>query len=323
MSLANRTKKIMMGAAAVGVVTAFSLTSAPIRAQIGGDISIILSAIKQDTGNILQAVNNVPSQLNSIIEAVVALNVTWTQPDGTDTSAKLQSSFATLADTVSTNNDTRASIQDNLVSSLLRPTTGGGMPDYYTVPASLTAQNFPYANDMVFQTLLGKPFLNPDPRPKTDADGNPIAIDPIYNYIKNAAGLNITHAIPSPQWIGTKDARTKYFNFYTTITAIQTYDAYLLSQLYADFAKGPQLTTQQNALMVQASNSDWFAQVASENIGVVLRQILMYNSQIFVMLTQLLQVQKQSLAAQAMTNTLIVIGNQFTESQLLNKATSK
>ena len=105
-----------------------------------------------------------------------------------------------------------------------------------------------------------------------------------------------------------------------TISAIQTYNAYLLSQVYSDYVNGTQLTQQQNSLMQQASNAAWFTQVASENIGLVLRQILMYNSQVYVLLSQLVQTQKQALAAQAMTNTLIVIGNEFTGSQLLLRA---
>jgi hypothetical protein len=316
--LASRTKKIIALMIAASTMTIF--VSPSLRAQ-GLDVALILAAIKKDTGEILHAVDSIPSQLNTIIEAVVALNVTWTQPDSTDTSANLQSSFATMTDTVIKNSALQTSIQSKLLNDFLQPTASAAMPNYVTPPTAVTAQNFPFANDMTFQTLLGQPYFAKDPRPTTDANKNQIVVDPTYNYIKNAAGLNITHVIPGQYWSGSQEARQKYFNFYTTINAIQTYDAYILGQLYSDFANGPQLTNQQNALMKQASNSDWFSQVATENIGVVLRQILMYNSQTFVLLTQLLQTQRQALAAQAMTNTLIVLGNQFNERSLLNDAT--
>ena len=135
--------------------------------------------------------------------------------------------------------------------------------------------------------------------------------------------MNITHTIPGPNWRGTEENKQKYLSYYSSISAIQTFNGYLLSQLYADYVNGRQYTQQQTALIQQASSSDWFTHVASESIGVVLRKILMYNSQLYVLMTELVQTQKQLLSAQAMTNTLLIIGNQFTENQLISKATGQ
>ncbi len=44
-------------------------------------------------------------------------------------------------------------------------------------------------------------------------------------------------------------------------------------------------------------------------LGAVLRQILMYNSQIYVQLTRLVKLQQQMLAGQAATNTLVALGD--------------
>jgi hypothetical protein len=238
-----------------------------------------------------------------IYNLLVMLN-SWVLPDQSETTANLQSSFAGETNTVITNYTTQVSLQKQLMTDFLGE--------------RVKSSTVPYANDMVFGSLINQPFFDPDPRKKT----NP-KIDPGANYLKNISGLNIKHIPISANWAGSDEDKKKYESFYTTISAIQSYDAYVLSQLYADNVNGGTLTQQQNQLMQQASSSDWFAQVASEkNLGIIFRQMLMYNSQIYVLLTQLLQSQKQMAAELAMTNTLIVIGNEFTESQLLQKATT-
>ncbi len=65
------------------------------------------------------------------------------------------------------------------------------------------------------------------------------------------------------------------------------------------------------------------ALLGDPNISHILREILLYTSQDLVVQSQLLKVQKQQLAAQAMTNTLLILGNQFNENTLLDKATGK
>lgn len=232
---------------------------------------------------------------------LLALLNSWILPDKTDTTSKLQLTFVNNTNAMVQNSDTQNSLQRSLMKNFLK---------------GVTASNVDYVNDFTYQTLFGKPYIKKDPRGQK--------IDASLNYLKNVAGLNIFHQIPAPNGKGKGSDQDKenYRNFYTTISAIQSYDAYVLTELYLTNLGGKDsFSKKQNALMEQASNSTWFAQVASESVGVVLRQILMYNSQTFVLLTELLKTQKQMLAAQAMSNTLLVLGNQFTESQLLSRAT--
>ena len=267
----------------------------PIKAE---SAETYLAIISQNTTAILANVNNLPSYLTSLAELAQG----WLNPDTSDATANLQSNFTGLANAVLKNTSTQLSAQQKLLSDFFGPST--------------TPTTLPYANDLTYQTLLGQPYFNPDPR--NAGGGN---VDSAYNYVKNASGINITHTAPSPTWKGTVSNQIKYSNYYSTISAVQTFNAYVMSTLYADFTNGAQVGTLQTTLMQQASSSDWFTQAASENIGVVLRQILIYDSQIYVTLNQMLQTQRQMLAAQAMSNTLVIIGNQFTENSLLGKAT--
>ena len=289
--LKHHIKKII--AASAATVAAGTLIIAPAKAD--GTSDVYLQVIAKYTYDTATAAYYIEQYTYG---ALAILN-NWILPDKTDTTANLQSSFTGVTNAALQN----ATTQQNLQTQLAQ--------DY------LGSADLPFLNDMTYQTLLGQLYLKPDPRIQAGQ-----TVNPAYNYIKNAAGLNIYHRPPSSNWKGNPKDIENYQNFYATILSIQSYSAFLLSQQYADYANGGQLSKQQTTLMQQASNSDWFTQVASESIGVVLRQILMYNSQSYVLLTQLLQTQKQALAAQAMTNTLIVLGNQFNEVQLLNKATS-
>ncbi len=237
--------------------------------------------------------------IEEYIYGILVILNSWILPDETDTSSQLQSNFSKATNTLTTNTKTQLDMQTSLIK------------DFYG--RDVTEEITPYANDMTFGSLKGKPYFIKDPRSEK--------IDLGLNYITNVAGLKLTHIVPG-DWAGTPYAQRKYKAFYTTVSAIQTYNSYILSQLYLDNNGKNSLSDQQTTLIKQASSSDWFTQVASENLGVVFRQMLMYNSQLFVLMTQLLQAQKQMLATLAMTNTLIVIGDSFTENQLYNEARS-
>jgi hypothetical protein len=291
--LKTRIQKIIaMSAAALTLNLAMIL---PAKAQTASEM--LLALIAEYTYKTAEATYYIEQFSYSML---TILN-SWILPDESDTTANLQASFVTVTNTALQNATAQNALQQQLTQEFL---------------AGANIESIPYVNDFTYQTMLGQPYASPDPRKKEDEN-----INPTFNYIKNAAGINIRHRIPNNNWKGSQREKENYRNFYTTVSSIQMYNAYLLSQLYTEAAGGNQLTQQQNVLMQQASNSNWFAEVASENIGFVLRQLLMYNSQTYVLLTQLLQTQKQSLSAQAMTNTLLVLGNQFTETQLLSKAT--
>ncbi|MDR3492923.1 MAG: hypothetical protein P4M12_12955 [Gammaproteobacteria bacterium] len=256
-----------------------------------------LQQIADYTNGTLTAVNTLPGYLDEVLKLVVA----WMTPDKTPTTANLQASFTTYANQFLAETTPDAALQQKMLT------------DFFG--ANGTPKILPYANDLSYQTLLGIPFFNPDPR---ETDSN--KVDSPFNYIENAAGVHISHTIPGADWRGRANDQIAYANYYSTISAVQTYNAYILSKMYADMKNSKSLTAAESSLIQQASSSDWFSQVATEEIGIVLRQILMYNSQMFIIMTQQLDAQKQLLTAQAMNNTLLILSNQTGESFLINKA---
>lgn len=244
----------------------------------------------------------------------IALNTlsSWLLPDTSDTTATVQANFSNYTLSAEQNEKTRDDLQQQLTSDFLG--------------SDVTPLTLPYANEMTFQTLLGKPYFSKKAFKNLGITLQTTSTDPdsaAYQYLKNIAGLNITHAIPNSAWQGSSDSIQKYKNYYTTISAVQTYNAYIASELYAEYKNGGSFSSLQNTLIQQASNSDWFAKIASENIGFVLRQLLMYTSQQLVVSSEILKSEREMVAAQTMTNTLVIIGNQFNEKMLYNNATTK
>lgn len=269
------------------------------RAQ-GGSIEYYLGLIASYTHDTLEKVNDLPDYLNKL--AILASN--WQQPDTSKNTAAIQGMFTSNTQATITNLSSQLALQQRLVN------------DFFG--QDVNSSSVPYANDMVYSTLLGTPLYNPDPRKEKDK-----SVDPAYNYVKNIAGLNLKHVIPDDTWRGKPSSKDDYKAFYQTINAIQTYNAYTLSEQYVEAMNNYQPLGVRLDLIQEASKPDWFTQVASESIGVVLRQILLFNSQIYVVLTEMLQTQRQILTTMAMSNTLFIMGNQFTESQLIAKATGK
>jgi hypothetical protein len=257
-----------------------------------------LQLIAQYTNGTMIAVNNIPAYLTMITTAILA----WFNPDTTTTSANLQGAFTNYYTSLTQSTTTVPLLATPLVAGILNGANSNTLPN---------------ANDLTYLTVLGAPFLTPDPR----AQGGNNPVDPIYNYIQNASGGGLSHAMPGSNWNGSPGDQAKYNSFYNTITAVETYNAYILSQLVTDNLAS--LSTNQKALTDMADGSNFFSQVASETVGVVLRQILMFESQSFIVLTQMLEVQKQLLASQAMTNTMLMNTGTTTEQILLRKAIVK
>ncbi len=295
--LKTRIKKIIAITAAVFAMGMIVITPARGEAQSGGS-SLYLQYITEYTYLTARATY----YINKFTFNMMAMLNSWVLPDQSDTTINLQTSFVNATNTVLQDQTTQANLQRQLMQEYLGK-------DY-------NPDTMDYTNDFTYQTMLGQPYLEPDPRIQNGEKN----INPPYGFIKNASGMNLVHPLPQKNWKGFDPDKKKYINYYTTVSSIQSYDAYVLSQMYVETTNKTPLKQQQNALMQQASSPDWFVQVASESMGIVMRQILMYNSQTYVLLTQLLQTQKQLLSAEVMTNTLLVMGNQFTETQLLNRA---
>jgi hypothetical protein len=259
----------------------------------------VLQQIATYTNGTMTAVNSLPAVLLEALTYMLA----WTAPDTSDSTAALQSTFSSYSGQLQAS----SSAQNALLTQLTA--------DYFS--NGVTTTNLPNANDDSYNTLLGTPFFSPDPRVQ---NGGP-AINSSYNYIKNASGISLVHTVPQANWTGTPNDQAKYSNYYNAISAVTTYNGYVLSQLVTDEQAG--LPASQNTLLTQATTSDWFAQVASESVGIVMRQMLMYSSQTYVLLSELLTVEKQILASLAMTNTLFIANGSFSENILLRNAITK
>jgi hypothetical protein len=289
-------KTFRMRTLVVNMATLASICLFPLSVRADANSSV-LALIEQHTKGTLAAVNDLPTYLASLAK----LSLSWLAEDDSKQSASMQASFGQLTNSMAAN----TTLQNNIQQQLLSGFFGSGV----------TRADVPYANDLTYSTLIGKPYFSPDPR---DSENN--KVDSALNYIKNAAGLSMTHIAPGKNWQGSAQAQQKYSSFYSTISAVQTFNAYVLSQYYAEAKNGNKVSNTQASLIQQASAADWFTTIATEKLGVVLRQLLMYNSQTYVLMTQLLQTQKQLLASQAMNNTLLIMGNLYTESMLYNKA---
>ncbi|MFZ2315188.1 MAG: hypothetical protein WAW86_05975 [Gammaproteobacteria bacterium] len=259
-----------------------------------------LQLIAEYTNGILGKVNNLPVYLEIIANSTASLFKT----DDTTITGTLQGSFTGLANNFIQNTQGQAALQTNLSNILfVNPAT----------QKTATAGQLPNANDLSYQTMLGQPFLGTDPRGK--------GVDPMLNYIRNASGVGLVHTFPVAGWRGDAQSQQTYSNFFNTIVAAESYSGYLLSDMYADAKNGSPFTTLQQQLIQQASDpTKWFAKIASEEIGIVLRQILMFESQSFVLLSEMLKIEKQSLYAQAMTNSLLALSTATTEDMLIRKA---
>lgn len=301
--LTSRIKKLFAVTTTVLVVGA--TVAPPLRADTASassssDIVTILQQIATYTNSILTAVT---SPLNPVVMQILLGFANLTASDNATNPATptpaLQSAFTTYNFLNAT-----STLTQNLTQLQL-------MQDYFN---GATTSSLPNANDLSFSTLLGTPFFSPDPRA---ANGQ--SVNAPYNYLKNASGLNIVHVMPAANWTGAQVDQQKYQNYYNTVSAVQTFNSYVLTQLYANSLF--QITKQQNTLLAQVSNpTTFFAVITNESIGAVLRQILLFESQNYVLLSQSLQTQQLMLASQSMNSTLMMLSNASSEFMLVKKA---
>lgn len=258
----------------------------------------VLKQIEQDAREILLRVNDLPVYIGKMMELAFNLQ----KNDDSASTASLQGNFATTGNMIVQDTNLQVSAIPSFNKDLL---------------GDANAQNMPWANDVLYGTMLGQPMFNPDPRNEV---GKPPTANPPYNYIKNIAGINLPHTLPKPNWQGTDENKARYIAYYNTVMGVESFNGYVLSNQLADLQNGNALTTAQMNLVTKASSSDWLAEVSSEEIGKVLRQLLIFESQNYVLTTQLLQTQKQLLAAQAMNNALTIAANQTNEGINLQRA---
>lgn len=282
------------------VVATLVLSFNPMTAVHAQDTAI-LEQIRDYTYAILQNVNNLPHYLANLSQMALS----WLAPDDSKSTSEIQANFTSLGnllvqDITTQNNNTLQFDADAFgqpVSSFTQPRDNPAI-------LKLLPPGFLNVNDVSYSTLIGLP-----PVPK-------IASSPL-NYVRFASGLKINHTMPVVNWQGTRQDQLNYLSYYGTVTAVETFNSYVLSK---EISEGNNLNTLQSDLVSKASNSDWLLQITSEELGKVLRQILMFDSQTYVIMTELLQTERQLVAAQAMTNTILINNNQLNESILVAKA---
>lgn len=260
----------------------------------------LLAQILSTTQSILKTLNQTPAY----VEAITEMAMSWLSKNKDD-AAKINA-------VITNNQGPFANSNNNYISN---STNQFGWTATYTKAYLLSTSINPKspalpsnANDLNYPILYGITL----PNTKTsNPDQN------AQNFIINASGINNPLYQPSPTWTQYPNATARYINYYNTIASINSFDAYAISHLYNQ----KENTGYANTLTAQASSSDWFTLVATESLGGVLRHILMYASQSYVELTRIEALQRQQLAATAMSNAvLIALSNNMVGQSLANSA---
>lgn len=263
----------------------------------------VLNAIASNTSSILD-------KIQSIFDAMTELRQfaqTWLNSDSDnslDSSSwsDEQNKLATLSDKTQQNEQNQYNMQENLLRNFFNLNT--------------KANTLTNINDLSYTSMFSTPLVSPDPQGEN--------IDNATNYLTNSSGLGFPLIRPSKNFSGRSKAQEYYTNFYNTVTAVQTYNAFALSRLYLDSKEennnANSIRSLRKSLIDQSSNSSWFVNVVSHDLGWVLRQILLYSSQNYILLSQLLEVTKQIAATSAMTNTLLIVSNGLQSEHALKDA---
>jgi hypothetical protein len=251
----------------------------------GSMTDYLLSLILGTTAGILQLMNQTPAY----IEAITEMAESWIETnDPANTIGNNQYTFASLG-------NLRTSNEQNQITTTLSLTQQFLQAGSFNMNKPITPAN---ANDLTYSILFGQPIIKPDPL----QTGSTNYTQNIQNYIKNATGSTLILDQPNPSWPLSK-SKTQYLNLYNTLVSIQSYDQYLISGL-TNLKSSQDLSAE---LTAQATDPNWFKQISTEALGLLLRHILMYISQSFVQINQMVDLQQKQLAVQAMTNSLMII----------------
>ncbi len=261
----------------------------------------LLQQIADNTYNMLTQVNNLPTYMTDIVEMAQS----WLATDDDPTNSFItqnQGDFASLGYWFSQNAVTQAGMSTQTMAMVVnQPITAFTQPERQ--PDVLTA--LPTVNSLAYSSMIGAPPIDPS---KASFDPN--------IYLQAASGAYFNHATPVSTWTGKPRDYSAYSAYYRTVMASESFNTYIFSGLVAENQSGNQIQTLQTNLTNQATSSAWLAQIATEELGKVIRQILLFESQNYVLMSQLLKVEKQQLQAQAMTNSLL-IATGFTNERLM------
>jgi hypothetical protein len=241
--------------------------------------------------SVVVAINNMRVDLASQVKDTNRLALALGAPGGPHV-LDLFYAFSELANLVQEDKELRFDVERSLDHQLLSAKGGG-------------TTLHPDPNQVTFGTLVGRPYDRVLSESASKAEA--------YKYVKNAGGLNIRHEYVR------NDPSQEIQDYYAEVNrslAIQSFNGYVLGYIYADHGHRSKIDQQ---LAVQASNNEWQKQVYTEPPSDVLRQMLMFESQMYLQQARLIELQRDSLTAQVMTNALLLQDAKIREDQMLNK----
>lgn len=251
--------------------------------------------------------NRIADNTYAFLKAFNYYSLNWLQIYSAPSSNELDALFGKYIESSQANFTEQLSLLNGIYSL--------NNPDRFIFNSPLPAPDTSYAT-LVKQNSKNQQTGEPE---KVD---DKIKLDAKY-FVKNASGINIPHVAPS-QMVAGKNAFAvrKYVTFYNTINSISSYNAYVLNEHLADLQKDFKLSQIQMELKSYASDNKWLSHVNEEqSIGVILRQLLLFMSQMYIVSLQQLETEKQLVAAIAMTNSLVILGNGYYEKTLYEDAT--
>ncbi|HTM63586.1 MAG TPA: hypothetical protein VL360_03695 [Gammaproteobacteria bacterium] len=256
-----------------------------------------LAQIAQNTYNILSFIQN-PQNF-----AGLAASLMTQDTDDSSIIMKTQGDFAKLGSNFTSTPALAMQLSPRLTADIVnRPLADFGGKD----PKILL--DIPDINNISYGSLLGS---SPVPSSPFDA----------YEFIKIASAANTIHPVPTATWEGNKDAIAKYKSFFNTVAAVESFDSYVLSKL--TFSTSLKNNDTINNLVNTASNSEWIAKIATEELGPILREILLFQSQNLIINVQIEDHLRDLVNLQVMTNSLLIKTGALNELQLINDAKGK
>ncbi|MHB1946840.1 MAG: hypothetical protein ACYCQI_01845 [Gammaproteobacteria bacterium] len=266
----------------------------------------VLIAIKKDTADILTGIQTLPQYISAYFQPLFLYATSWLAED--DKADGLLATYQNAIATVNRDAMQNRRMQDAATMELTKTFLKNGSFNRQ----SLTLPEF--ANGLSYSVFFGKGV-----KIDTTQDQKTRPEELMKDYVRNLTGANFLIYQPAPIK-GSKIPPNSYTFFYYSVAAIQSFNSHILSQLLTVPDKNGQ--SQREFLLNQASSSSWFKQLGSEKLGLVIRHILMYDSQIYATLSRLESLQKDHLAATAMTNTLLMfIASQQVGAPLSNSRT--
>ncbi|MDA8561640.1 hypothetical protein N9L02_00825 [Gammaproteobacteria bacterium] len=235
-----------------------------------------------------EPLNKIAANTYAALKALNSFILSWLSPDESKSTQELASDFFNYFKYKFENKEVQISSQPALLEWLVTPNK----------------------KDLNYTTLLGN---------VKDDEKDEASKSAALRYTRFSSGANLSHKKISK--IQNEAAAIMFQNLNLTSTSIQTYNSYLMGKQYANYLNEKKLSETQYKLQDKASSEDWLLDVATEkSIGIILRQLLLFTSQIYLLNLELVNSQNEQLAATAMTNSLLIISNQKWENELYNYA---